>query len=40
MATGSDTGLDCFSATGRAKESKTDRETERQCRRETDVVKS
>ena len=36
MATGSDTALHCFSDTGRANESKTEREAERQYKKERD----
>lgn len=36
MATGSETALHCFSDTGRANESKTEREAERQYKKERD----
>lgn len=36
MATGSDTALHCFSDTGRANESKTEREAGRQYKKERD----
>lgn len=38
MATGSDTALHCFSDTGRANESKTEREAERQYKKERDAM--
>lgn len=38
MATGSDTALHCFSDTGRANESKTEREAERRYKKERQML--